>query len=144
MGNVVTGIHHLSIAGWAFYPQRVSILDWSPSHYRTSNILVMKNRPRKYDLEFFLRPFSSHSWIAIVVFCCALKLIISIPFKWNSQYDTADSFFIMTTSGWYFFLLLSAYYGGSLTSFFASKQSVLFSSMKDVIDAYPGKLREFT
>lgn len=140
MGSVITGKHHLSISTWAMYPQRASVLDWCPSHYYTSTILVMKNRPSKFDFAFYLRPFNSQSWFAILSFICALLLIILIPYKWNNNYDRTDSCFIMKTSGWYFFLLLSSFYGGSLTSYFASKTNIPFSSTKDVINAHPGKV----
>ena len=138
MGAVVTGTYQMSITGWAMYPLRTPILDWCPSNYYTSTLLVMKFQPNNFDFSLYLRPFSWQSWIAIISFSCSIMIMISYcNFQLNAQFDSC---FIVKTSGWYFFLLLSSFYSGALTSYFANKSSIPFSTMTDVIEAYPGEL----
>ena len=58
---------------------------------------------------------------------------------WAAQLNESNGFFIAETSGWYFFLVIYAFYGGVLTSYFASRSDIKFTSIFDVINAYPGK-----
>ena len=79
--------------------------------------------------------------MAIVTMTIALILFVLVrKLKLNSiHFEKSDSFFIAETSGWYFYLVLSTFYGGALTSYFASKSAIPFTSLSDVINAYPGK-----
>ena len=44
---------------------------------------------------------------------------------------------IASFSSWTFFVLLNAYYGGALTMFFTSEANIPFTSIDDVMEAYP-------
>ena len=138
MGALINGTYQMSISRWIMYPLRTPIIDWCPSHYYTTNALVMKYQPNNTDMSLYLRPFTWRSWIAILFQTSAIILTLNfINCQRNSQLDSG---FIVETIGWYFFLLLSSFYSGALVSYFTNKNSIPFSSMTDVINAYPGML----
>lgn len=141
MGAVVTGKHPMSISGWAMYPQRSQILDWCPTLFYSSTLLAMKNQPSSFDFALYVRPFSRHSWFAILTSISILTILMYAPINCNKD-GKSDCKSIVKITTWYLFLVLSAYYGGSLTSCFASKPDLPFSSKQDVINAYPGEDKE--
>ena len=141
MGNVVNGKYHITLAPWVIFPRRQTILDWCGIFVDPILLVALKNQPAGVDYSLFLRPFTKSSWLAILVFTTFLGLFILIPFKWNSNFDQANSCFILKTTSWYYFLVIQSFYGGALTMFFANEPSMPFSSVKDVINAYPGNFK---
>ena len=140
MGDVVTGKYQLSSSAWLMFPARADILGWSPCFYLSSRILAMKYQPEETDFGLYLRPFSITAWIAIVAMTLGMTSIVICKFKWNgSDLNASNGFFIAETSSWYFYLVISAFYGGALTSYFSSKSATDFTSVIDVINAYPGR-----
>ena len=60
-----------------------------------------------------------------------------IPYATLNYYEHTDGYMITSTTAWIFFVLLNAYYGGALTMFFTSEIRVPFSSIEEVMRAYP-------
>ena len=140
MGNVVNGKHQLSASTWYMFPAQADILGWCPSFYYSSQLLVMKNQPNGFDLGLYLRPFNKPAWIAILIMAMIVFTLWQLQLNgWAAQLNQSNGFIIAETSGWYFFLVMYAFYGGVLTSYFASRSDIKFTSIFDVINAYPGK-----
>ena len=138
MGALINGTYQMSISRGIISPLRPPIIAGCLSHYYTTNALVMKYQPNNTDMSLYLRPFTWRSWIAMLFQTSAIILTLNfINCQRNSQLDSG---FIVETIGWYFFLLLSCFYSGALVSYVTNKNSIPFSSMTDVINAYPGML----
>ena len=70
------------------------------------------------------------------MFALGIFLMVT-PCLCVKKYANTSAFSIITTAGWFFFVLINAYYGGALTMFFTSEIRVPFTSIEDVMRAYP-------
>lgn len=143
LGNVIQGKVDLSLSLWIWNLERNAIVDFSIVMSDWEQLCFVPQMP-KVDPTLFLRPFTMDSWIAVGVTFLIITGCASIPMTIQYCRQT-HSIKIISTSGWYFFVLLNAFYGGALTMFFANEPSVQFSSVKDVVEAFPSwkfKVRE--
>ena len=118
--------------------QREPILDFLITHFNYE-IVAFKPKQPELDLLLFVRPFTSGVWKGILVvglFILSIIATSNILLK-SISFRDSKSHLLVSLFGWYFFLLLNAYYGGALTMFLANEVTVPFSSVTDVIRAYP-------
>ena len=139
MGSVVTGKYPLSLSQWVPNTKRKQVAELL-NCYSDRPLLAVKIRPPAIDLMLFVRPFRSEAWVATLIMIVVLIIMMLAPFLWNSSYDRSDSSTITQTSGWYFFVLFNAFYGGALTMFFTSSQELQFSTIREVMQTYPGEV----
>ena len=141
MGSVVKGKFPLSLSQWIQNKKRRSIVEIL-NCYPERQVLAVVNKPSEIDLMLFVRPFQNEAWVAIILMILLLITMMLVPFLWNSSYDRSDSSNITQTSAWYFFLLFNAFFGGALTMFFATSPNLHFSTIREVMQAYPGRLEK--
>ncbi|TRY80960.1 hypothetical protein TCAL_14039, partial [Tigriopus californicus] len=143
LGNVIQGKVDLSLSLWIWNLERSSVVDFSIVASDWEQLCFVPQMP-KVDPTLFLRPFTTDSWIAVGLTFLIIVVCALVPLTIQS-FNQTHSFMIISTSGWYFFVLLNAFYGGALTMFFANEPSIPFSTVKDVVEAFPSwnvKIRE--
>ena len=139
LGNVVLGNYPMCLAHWVLTAPRWDLLEFVISATETGVLAVTPRLP-EVDLGLFIRPFRREAWFAALGVLAGVILLVTIPFWWNSTYDSSESFMITKTSGWCFFMLINAFYGGALTMFFTTQVDLPFETMRDVMQAYPSRL----
>ena len=136
MGDVIMGKYPLSINAWIWGAERNKVLDF----VRTSNnyqVLVMQPQHLNYDLNFFIRPFNTNSWLAgtgTVLIMCACFLL---PSFMDKKFNQSLGHMITIVSALYLYLLVYSFYCGALTMFFANSFQNPFSNDADIIEAFP-------
>ena len=139
-GSVVIGKYQMSLTGYGHYLKRSEVLDWCGCHYFRSNVLAVKSQqpPLAMDYGFFIRPFHPEAWFAILGLSIFTTLIYIAPYTWIPNLSQSGSRFIIETSWWFFFVGIYSYHTGAMTMFFTKPATLHFSSMQDVLNAYPG------
>ena len=94
-------------------------------------------QPPELDFGLFLRPFQNECWYAISVILIIILVIIIGPYLLISYYEYTEGAKCAAFWSWIFFVLINAFYGGALTMFFASEPTLPFSSIEDIMMAYP-------
>jgi hypothetical protein len=91
------------------------------------------------DFGLFLRPFTTHSWIAIlaVLFCLFLPFIMSRTVLKVQDAEDLAATRILAFISWTFMLLVNSYYGGALTMFFTSAAALPFTTVAEGLKMYP-------
>ena len=136
MGAVVNGEADVSGSVWFWVPERHPHLDFVPIFFDPL-VVALTPDPHKVDLAFLTRPFARRTWIGIVLSVAVILLAVFVPCFAVSRYENSDAYQATATVAWTFFTLINAYYSGALTMFFASEMNMEFSSLEDVLDAYP-------
>ena len=78
MGDVVTGKYQIGLCLWAVTPERHTVLDLNVNFiWESMSTLLALQRP-KYDWAFFVRPFTSLSWILILILFCTHFFLIRL------------------------------------------------------------------
>ncbi len=135
-GKVLSGKYPLCLSGWFYYQERHDLLDFV-STYSDEMVLVLAAQSLHLDTGTLVRPFTSPAWFTTVGFVATFALFC-LFLKWTQpKVQESDGFKIMTISIWYFYVLVSAYYSGALTMFFLAEDPIPFTSIRDVVKAYP-------
>ena len=73
------------------------------------------------DIYFFIRPFTTVTWLCIALTTVVILILVVLPYHSLSIYPESNSYTIGETSAWVFFTLLNAYYSGAMTMFFTAE-----------------------
>jgi len=93
------------------------------------------------DLTLFMRPFTKHSWTAILIlsiftaFSLLLVPYLNRLFPFLSSKENLTSTRIAVISIWLFFVLVNAYYGGALTMFFSTPPDPPFTTIEEGLES---------
>ena len=119
---------------------RDPFIDFIPVDYGNT-VLALTPKRKALDFQLFIRPFTNQAWIAILITTSACFMALIIPYIFVKAYELSDAHMTAATATWLLFTLINAYYSGALTMFFSTKEQIPFSSIQDVIRAFPGKVK---
>ena len=88
-------------------------------------------------IGLFFRPFHYEAWYAVSVMLGIILIIVIGPYAFISYYEQTEGAKCAVFWSWIFFVLINAYYGRALTMFFTSEPTLPFTSIEDVMRAYP-------
>ena len=100
-------------------------------------MLALTPQHPEWDFGLFFRPFKTEAWYAISVIFAMILVIIIGPYVLISYYEQTEAAKCVAFWSWFFFVLINAFYGGALTMFFTSEPKLPFSSIEDLMRAYP-------
>ena len=138
LGGIINNEYDFSISNWLWTLDRDKLLDFVPIDYGNTVLSITPKR-KALDFALFIRPFTHQAWIAILLTTTACFFTLIIPYIFVKAYELGDAHMTAATATWLLFTLINAYYSGALTMFFSTKEQVPFSSIQDVIRAYPGE-----
>ena len=136
MGAVVNGDADVSGGTWFWSAERDPHMDFVPISFDPL-VVALTPDPQKVDLAFLTRPFASRTWVGIGLSVAVILLAVFVPCCSWTGYEDSDAYQTTATVAWTFFTLVNAYYSGALTMFFASEMDLEFSTLEDVLEAYP-------
>ena len=129
-----------SISNWLWTLNRDPFIDFIPVDYGNT-VLALTPKRKALDFQLFIRPFTHQAWIAILITTSVCFTTLIIPYIFVKAYELSDAHMTAATATWLLFTLINAYYSGALTMFFSTKEQIPFSSIQDVIRAFPGKVK---
>ena len=137
MGGIVNNDVMMSVAPWYSSLNRYGLLDFVNVGYTRHYLAFTPSKPT-IDFNLFLRPFKTSSWMVIGFVLTTALLCHFLPYAYIEYFEDTSGYLMATTASWTFFLLVNAYYCGAMTMFFAVDQGTSFSTMDQVLEAYPG------
>ena len=129
-----------SISNWLWTLDRDPFIDFIPVDYGNT-VLALTPKRKALDFQLFIRPFTQQAWIAILITTSACFTALIIPYIFVKAYELSDAHMTAATATWLLFTLINAYYSGALTMFFSTKEQIPFSTIQDVIQAFPGEIK---
>ncbi len=123
----------MSLCDWFYIIERNELMDFAPTHF-DHMFLVLTPQPAKLDLNLFLRPFQTDTWILILTLL-AMMCITSYLVRYclPSDYERTEAFKTVSFVSMLFFVVVNAFYGGAMTMFFASSVKLPFQDRRDVL-----------
>ena len=105
-------------------------------------LAIMKQSVVRDAWRLLLKPFRINSWVMIIVTLFILIVAVkglSFLHKHSRKHAATLTKFhkLVVFMTWLFFIITEIYYEGGLTMFFATKISIPFHSIKDVMQSYP-------
>jgi hypothetical protein len=128
MGNVINAKYDPSLGEWNWWIERYELLSFV-NIITDQSILLWTPMDRQIDFGLYLRPFTDHSWIAIIIMTTMATMGIFVAHYVIPCTIDTNVQRVMVTTLWYFFVLLNAFYGGAMTMFFANAISSQFGGL---------------
>ena len=133
--DVMRKQYDMSLSIWFWTLERNEFFDFVPI-INGHQVLAMKPRHPIMDFGLFMRPFAPNSHLCILLLA-GVAWFLTLFMKNYVPEEHMEGLEIMAFIGWLFFTLIFSYYCGVMTMFFTSPISVPFTTLREVIRAYP-------